>query len=249
MWTLHSPLSTVSRYSYVYCMAAILVFALKRHKKVVYRLALYQVLASLSFATVETLQIVFINYELNPKVYGRLCAAIGWFNMYTRWVKLLFTMWVTVHLFCFGVLRKNLDRFEVLYVVTSLLVPAPMATISLTTNNYRVSSFHSYCYIYNSSNSSEIELIEKVVLWDAPSMVILMAVSVAMVALVIIVIKLLWLRSKYEPITYNDTFCKAIKELLPLVAFPILFFIFMIPVLWVHVYAATAQSPRLTRRT
>ena len=103
-------------------LAAILVFGLKLHKTTVYRLALYQVVSSMAFATVEMLQIIFFNYDRAPDVYGRACIAIEWLNVYSRWTKLLFTMWVTFHVFCFAVLHKNLNKFEVLYVLTSLLV-------------------------------------------------------------------------------------------------------------------------------
>ena len=58
----------------------------------------------------------------DPKLYDRACIALGWFSMYSQWMKLLFTVWVTFHLFCFGVLHKNLKKFEVLYVVTSLIL-------------------------------------------------------------------------------------------------------------------------------
>ena len=114
--------TTAESISVIVCLlAAIVVFALKLHKKVVYRLALYQVLASLAFATVSTLQVIFINFNNNPEAYGRVCTAVGWFVVYSFWMKLLFTSWVTFHLFCFAILHKNLKKLEVLYVVTSLL--------------------------------------------------------------------------------------------------------------------------------
>ena len=124
--------TTVNSVSVLVCLlAAILVIILKLYKKLVYRLALYQVLSSLIFAIVEVFEIIFINYSQRPDVYGRVCTAIGWFSVYTRWIKLLFTMWVAVHLFCFGVFHKNLKRLELLYVVTSLLVPAVIAAVPL----------------------------------------------------------------------------------------------------------------------
>ena len=232
------PFTAINCLAVIVCLvAAILVFALKLHKKVVYRLALYQVLASLSFATVETLQVIFRNYDLNPEVYDRLCAAaMGWFVIYTRWVKLLFTMWVTVHIFCFGVLRKNLDRFEVLYVVTSLLVPVPIAAIPAITNNYSLGPFHSYCYIYNSNNTNQMtELIERLFLWDVPATCILIASTVA---LSLLVIKIVRVKVFTETIIGGKWFWKALKELLPLAAFPVLFFIFIIPTIIYHFYAA-----------
>ena len=113
-------------------LAAILVFILELCNKLVYRLALYQVVAALFLAVMDILETtIFINYDENPKLYDVLCKAIGLLGMYSQWMKLLFTMWVTFHLFCFAVLHKNLKKLEVLYVVTSLLIPAVIACVPL----------------------------------------------------------------------------------------------------------------------
>ena len=103
-------------------LAAILVFVLKLHRKVVYRLSLYQVLASLAFAAVEVLQIISADRK-KIAAFSLACTVIAALVLYLRWVKLLFTMWVTFHLFCFAVFYKNLKKLEGLYVVTSLLIP------------------------------------------------------------------------------------------------------------------------------
>ena len=50
---------------FVCLLAAVLVFILALHRNVVYRLALYQVLAALALATVEVLEIIFINDSEN----------------------------------------------------------------------------------------------------------------------------------------------------------------------------------------
>eukprot|EP00731_Ephydatia_muelleri_P013029 Em0007g339a len=220
-------------------LAVVLVFALKLYRKVVYRLALYQVMSSLAFATVETLQIIFINYGKNPEVYGQVCTVIGWFCLYTRWVKLLSTLWLVFHLFGFGALQKSLDKLEVLYVVTSVLVPLLIAGVPLVTNTYKPASPpRSYCYIFDNINDTRhIELAEKLGLWDGPAMIMLMAASIFMVVLVIRVTRLLWRKLKYEPIiSSEDRYWTALKELLPLTAFPILFFIFLIPQTILHIY-------------
>ena len=163
--------------------------------------------------------------------------------MYAQWTKLLFTMWLTFHLFCFAVLHKNLKRLEVLYVVTSLVVPAVIACVPLTNHSYASSEI---CYISGPTNDSHhVGLIEKVALWDAPAMIILLAASTAMITMVI---KLVSSKSQlyvhvhvYEPITDGDQVTKALKQLLPLVVFPILFFIFIIPLLVYDIY--TARNP------
>ena len=220
-------------------LAAILVLILKLYKKVVYRLALYQVLASLALATNVILQALLLHYSSS---YGRECIAIGWFLLYAEWMKLLFTMWVTFHLFCFAVLYKNLKKLEVLYVVTSLLVPAVIACIPLITNSYERSPDGTYCFMYA---EDDIAFIERFALWDGPAVIILLAASTAMVVMLIKLIGSVCLRSKYVPITDGDQYWKALKQLLPLAAFPILFLIFEIPVFIFHVYATTSSTPNM----
>ena len=97
-------------------LASTMMLAFRLYRKVVYRLALYQVLSSLALAFVSVFQIIFINYHTNTGAYGRACIAIAWLILYAEWMKLLFTIWVTIHLFFFAVLLKNLKKLEALYV-------------------------------------------------------------------------------------------------------------------------------------
>ena len=215
-----------------------LVLVLRLYQKLVYRLALYQVLASLFLGMVELLQILMIKLQDNLEVYNRVCIAIGFFGMYFQWVKLLFTMWLTFHLFCFAVLYKNLKKLEVLYVVTSLLVPAVIAVVPLITKSYGYSPVDG-CYIpvYDDNNTRLlVAAIETFVLWDGPAMVILLALSAAMVVMVIkLTYRVCW-RIWYEPITEGDQYWKALNQLLPLATFPILFFVFILPVFVYDIY-------------
>ena len=227
-------------------LAAILVFALKLHKKVVYRLALYQVLAALSFATVETLQIVFIHYKAGTA--NNLCTAIGWLVVYTQWTKLMFTMWITLHLFCFAVCYKNPKKLEVLYVVTSLLVPAVVACVPLGTHSYRLSTSRR-CYIYaeNKTDSDEgvVVQVENFVLWDGPAFAILLAASIVMAAVVTKLARRLLTKVfvKYEAISPDrDQFWRAFKQILPLAVFPMLFLVSMVPLALIDIYAALGKK-------
>eukprot|EP00731_Ephydatia_muelleri_P013086 Em0007g396a len=233
----HAVIAATNSVSVLVCLlAAILVLVLKLHKKLVYRLALYQVLSSLLLATVTALQGIFINYNESRNVYARVCTAVAWLVVYSQWMKLLFTMWVTFHLFCFAVLHKNLKKLEVLYVVTSLLVPAVIAAVPLITRTYGLSPDGAICNIY--ANSS-VAFIERLALWDGPAMMILLAASTAMLIMMIkLASKVCCRLNSYEPITNGDQFAKALKHLLPLAAFPLLFFIFFIPVLMFHIYVA-----------
>ena len=218
----------------VCALAAILVFGLKLYGKIVYRLSLYQVLAALAFSTVETLQILFVEYDQLSEAYRRLCTAIGLLEVYTEWVKLLFTMWVTFHLFCFAVLHKSPKKLEVLYVVTSLIVPAVIAAVPLITQSYRTEPLG--CYISDGNGTDSAADVELFALWNVPALIVLFAASTAMVVMVIKLGSKVRHRIKREPITPDDQYWKALKQLLPLAAFPILFFVFEVPVLVFDIY-------------
>ena len=237
----HAVLAVANGVSVLVCLlAAILLCCLKLYKKLVYRLALYQVLSALAMASVFVMEVVFINYDKSPIIYGRICIALGLLGVYTEWTKLLFTMWVTFHLFCFAVLHKNLKKLEVLYVVTSLLAPVVVVAVPLVTHTYGLSPGGNTCYIY--ANTS-VAFIERLALWDGPTMLMLIVASTAMVVMVTKLTSQVCQRSKYEPITDGDHFTKALKQLLPLAAFPILFFIFEIPMFILHVYTIQYSTP------
>ena len=93
------------------------------------------------------------------------------------------------------------------------------------------------CYIpaYEKNNTVEltVSVAERFALLHAPAMVILLVASIAMIIMLIkLSYRVCW-RKKYEPITggEHDQFREALKQLLPLAAFPIIFLIFIIPVL------------------
>lgn len=202
-------------------------------------------LSSLAFATVETLQIVFIHHKRGAT--DGLCTAIGWLVVYTQSTKLFFTMWITVHLFCFAVFYRNLKKLEALYVVTSLLLPAGIASVPLATHSYVLSS-SGRCYIYTLNETHDthgtIVLVEKFVLWDGPAFVILLAASVVMVAVVAKLAKRVCKRvgTSYEPVTDGDQYWNALKQILPLAAFPLLFLVFIIPLLVIDLDIATEAA-------
>ena len=106
----HAVFAATNGISVLVCLlAAILVLRLKLYKRLVYRLALYQVLSALAMATVQTLQVVFINYDKSPTIYHRICTTIGALLVCTEWMKLLFTMWVICHLLLF---RSTIQESE-----------------------------------------------------------------------------------------------------------------------------------------
>ena len=206
-------------------LASALVFSFGLYRRVVYRLALYQVLAGMAHAAVGMLQIMFVNDGNNSDHLRRACIAVGWLALYTQWVMLLFTLWITVHIFCFGVLRKNLNQLEVVYAVTSLLIPAVVAAVPLTTDSYE---YHlGACYVASINASHRVAVIERFALWNGPAVIILLATSVAMAVVVMQLIKMACRKSN---VGTDDQYRKAFKQLLPLAAFPVMFLVFIIPI-------------------
>ena len=108
-------------------------------------------------------------------------------------------------------------RFEVLYGVTSILLPALVAAVPLTTHSYGLNSRKTACYI----SGGHTGVIERLALWTVPAMTILLVGSAAMTFMVIKLSCPLRRMSKNEPVVGAEQFSKAIKQLLPLTAYPI----------------------------
>ena len=89
----------------VVCLVAIgMVVLLKLYRYSVHRLAMYQVLAALFFAITSVLQLSFINYDDDNASFKTFCSVSGFFLEYAIVVKLMFTLCLTFHLFCFSTL-------------------------------------------------------------------------------------------------------------------------------------------------
>ena len=144
-------------------------------------------------------------------------------------------MWATVHLFCVVVLYKSPQKLEVLYVVTSLLVPASVPLITRS-GSYAI-NLDRRCYI------NQHELVERIVLWDAPAMAILLALSIVMV---VVVRKLLRRRSEFEARDQfvRSEFARFVRAyFIPLAPYPI-FPVFIVPVVIMDVIdALSITSP------
>ena len=52
----------------------------------------------------------------------------------SSFIKLMFTVWISIHLFALAVFHKNLQRLERLYLVSSLLIPLAVTIVLLGIN-------------------------------------------------------------------------------------------------------------------
>ena len=203
--------------------AALLVFIFKLHKYFVHRLALYQVLAAFFYALALTFELVFLIVD-KDKEYRWLCETISFFFLYSSWVKLLFTAWVVVHLFCFTVFYKNLQNLEVLFVIISIVTPLLFTWIPFLSNVYGPAG--AWCWIENWKNNcvdhpNPLGVIEQFTLWYGPAMICSIVESIA---IIVIVLRLLLCyqpdRDEEMSLLSRRRRRKAFKELLPLLAYP-----------------------------
>lgn len=169
-------------------LTVILVLKRNLHKRLVYRLAAYQASAGLLNSVTAVFQLTMLYSEAN-RVRGILCKVLGFFTMYTLWMNLMFTAWMTFHLFCFAVCFKNLRKMEPFYVVFSLVAPSVMALVPLPTNSYGVDG---NCWIQfktmngSTCTPSKTGIIEEFTLWVGPALVLLILESIALVVMVTI---------------------------------------------------------------
>lgn len=88
-------LSCTGMVSSITCLiAALMVPCLKLYKLFAYRLALYQVLASLFFSLTISLELMAFNYDTNSDFSREACEAVGFLTQYSTWVKVMFTLHV-----------------------------------------------------------------------------------------------------------------------------------------------------------
>ena len=203
------------------CAIAILLI-LKLHKKLSYRLALYQGLSSLLFGASAVGAL--LAFSAPPSV----CKAFGFFLQATVLMKVFFVVCLTFHLFCFSVFHKNfmITWLEVVYVLCSVFIPLAMALVPFFTDSYGQSG--GWCWIQNWHNNCPSEVdkigeIEQFTLFYGIAFFILMIEVMAVVSMTAV---LTW-RACWR---HHDSqqHREALKHLLPLIVYPVVFCLFFI---------------------
>ena len=214
-------------------------FYLKLYKQFLYRLAAYQVMASLFHALLGVCQFSFLEY--NDSKYTA-CAAVGYLYLAAAWMKVTFGCWITFHLFCFAVLLKNMRKLEPLYVISSILVPILVSTIPLITKTYGPSG--EWCSLRRiECGHIEFDVVtEQIAIWYGPVFIVLVLQCIAMVIMMITVYYRAHRKSD-DNVFGRDKNNVAFKQLLPLVAYPVLFCILIIPPLIARVYGFASSTP------
>ena len=229
--------SSTAALSFLVCSAAlVLVYVMKLHRRLIYRLAAYQVISALVYSVIELSQLAFLSYEGTGSA---ACIAVAFLNQYVLGIKLMLTVWVTYHLFCFAVLYKNMKRLEAAYVLTSLAIPLVLAFVPFTTRTYGLAG--SWCWIRSSADDctpSVQGVTEQFALFYGPAVVALVVESVAMMAILIILIS----RKKNTLLALSHKHDEALNRMLPLASYPFVFCVLIVPPLVYRAYSAAGVS-------
>lgn len=216
---------TLSGIGLVICAASIFwAVVLKLHRQLIYRLAIYQVLSALAIGFTSILDVAQVPIiALTERVYLPLCLANAFLQIYTFLVKICFTFLLTIHLFVFVVYYKNLKKLEYCYVTSSLLIPAVLSVVPFVTNTYgQQYSNMPWCWIQEDYNCSRNKagVIELFALSYGPAIFI----SIVSFILMGIMLAVLSCRSCSASHTSGKN-TVAIKQILPLMSYPLLFFV------------------------
>jgi len=232
-------------------VALLLAFLLRLYKHFTYRLAMYQVFGSLAWESSNVLSFSELSDPYSI-FYHVMCKMVPFLLVFSMLMKLMFTLWLTFHLFCYVVLFKNLKKLEWLYITSSVFLPLLVSWIPFIDNNYGVAG--GWCFIRESNDTCATNsdgIIEIFALFYGPIVVSLIFCMLAIVIMILVMVRRACVSSntqtEKEPLLRSAT-KTLLKQLLPLLAYPVIYFtLIVIPVID-RVYDALSptRDPGLT---
>ena len=214
----------ISFISVLLCLATVAVVCKQKlHKTLVYRLAMYQVLSAMEFSILWIIASIYILvFTLNPlsnnETYGVITTPVFVLDsllMGSSFIKLMFTVWISIHLFALAVFHRNLQRLERLYVVSSLLIPLAATIVLLGINLTPCHGYRTYRW----------EVIIYIIIFAD-----LVIVSLLMVVMGTILSHRACRRRNALLSEFEKQHKKALREMLPLLLYPIFFLLFTMPI-------------------
>ena len=236
--------------SAVVCAVAMVMMGVMRlYKHFIYRLAVYQVLGSFLQAFSMGLVLTTLDYDDKLLYYRVACNLTAFFQQYSMWVKLLFTSWLTFHLFSYVVFFKNLKRLEWLYISSSVLGPLLISWIPFIHHSYGLAG--AWCYIRSWKDDCPTEkysegIVEQFGLYYGPAALSLL---VNIIAIGVMVVVMLWRARKSVQSTElqslvgaRDQYVEVLKQTLPLLIYPVIYFTLLLIPLSNRFYMAVSSS-------
>ena len=220
------------------CLAILLMVFTKAYKQFVHRLTLYLTIAALGYSIVFILQTAPVHYDdksglvVVRKGLEGLCETAGFLHQYAGWTVIVFVCWITVYMFMLVAWKRTPRKrvYEAAGVIVSLLVPCTFNWLPFINNMYGLAGAwcwirltHSHCALKDFKQGLAYEF----GLWYAP--VIFVVALNFLVICVMLVVLCKKVRSNRVDVQAREgkQYRKAIKEILPLLFYPV-FFIFVV---------------------
>lgn len=192
-------------------VAVVMVIVMKLYRQLCYRLALYQVFGASLRGSGLALQFLFLDRAL---LETPACTFVAFFLQYAVCLELMFSGWVTFHLFCFVVFYKNLRKMEAVYLISSVALPVVMSVIPFMTHSY--GSSEGLCWI---TDNDEAGKFERVALLYGPAVVLVVMETVAIVVIVVVVV-FRGYRTAQRQLSVTEK--QALSQMFPLLAYPVI---------------------------
>ena len=210
------------------CIVAILILITRRlYKHFVYRLAACQVFGSLFWNISTALILARLDNQETEYAYVN-CKITGFLIEYSMWVKLLFTVGLTMHLFFYVVLLKNLRKYELAYMMVPILLPLLFVWVPYVTDNYGYAD--AWCFIIFQNNTTGV--IEEFTLYYGP---LLLLMSLAVIVVLVIAAVLLQRNCVSSTALHETSWAhlheansRVLKHTIPLLLYPIILFILIL---------------------
>lgn len=220
--------------SFFACILTIcLLFCLKLHKSFIYRLAMYQVISSMLVSIVDVCSVIATTCELHKNLtcYNNTCMGIAITRTYAEWVKLLFTFFLTLHLFLMVVYLREYKKREILTVLVSIVFPFLICWVpGLDRIYYREKA---WCWIMDKDNNGTAGgFPEELGLWYSECLAFLVVCIVF--TTIIIICSIRRGRKKRDMdeqtqvlIQSQNNHNRALLEIAPLLLYPVIFLVFI----------------------
>ena len=229
-------MGSVGFVSFLMCIVAVSsLCCLKLCKVFTYRLAMYQVLASMMLSFVTMILIVHISRLPDSEVNEVVCKAGAFLLEYFLMVKLLFVMSIIFHILCLELFFRNFKKLELVYILISVAFPLLFSWIPFISNSY---GQREACYWimaqrnHNQSIWHSVGGIEQYALWYIPLIVCIIFTFIAIVIVQISFIKRRHKLSHAENVPLITDFVNGYQlkayylKLWLLLGHPIIFFVF-----------------------
>ena len=243
---------SVSALAIIACaLAVILIIVLKLYQKFLNRLVLYLMVAAGGYSVAFILAITPVHHS-NGEVQVRegldgLCAAFGFFNQMTEWIFHGTMAWVIVYLTLMAVFKyqANKPKHEVSGLIIILLFPFIVNWIPFVNDMYGLSGIWCWIKLTNGDCHSDhtLGVVYHFTLYYGPFAIFVFGSYVAFIAIVITLCKERVASGRERAESFKkETHRQALKEALPLLAYPLIYNIFFTIMLANRVYHAIAAS-------